>query len=404
MTNFKLASQILRGLWLIEPNQAVASGLFVSKLINGEEIKDGLNQRIQASLFPSEPKITGDENQKTAAIIPIKGVLLKEDEFCSYGTATIGNWIKEADNNNDIDVIFLHIDSPGGSVDGTETLANIIKDTQKPTVAFLDGFAASAAVWIYSSANLVIAASETTQIGSVGVMSSFADLRPVWEKLGIKFYDVTADTSKDKNKAFFDAMKGDFNALKAESLNPIDKVFMDTMKETRGLTDEQLTGKMYIAKNVIGTFIDAIGNFEYAMDEAFKLAENNNTNNNNTNAMSNTNKDNFAIKDEKSLKKWFKSTFGIATKEEQEAAEKAEQTKKDLFNKDNEIAQLIIKNKEAKTENESLKAENEALQTRLSKTKAAKSVKVKDETKANADDVDWDLINSFEHNKEADLT
>jgi len=122
---------------------------------------------------------------------------MKEDMVCGpAGTATLGRIIQQADNNPNISAIVLHIDSPGGTVDGTEALANIIRNTNKPVVAFADGLMASAALWIGSAANEIIASTDTDEIGSVGVIMRFADWQPHWEKPALTRQQVSAIVHK----------------------------------------------------------------------------------------------------------------------------------------------------------------------------------------------------------------
>ena len=94
---------------------------------------------------------------------------MKNDQYCGpAGMATIGNYIKTADKSEKIDAIILHIDSPGGTVDGTSDLAEIVKNTSKPILAFADGMMGSAAMWIGSATKEIIAANNKTQAGSIG--------------------------------------------------------------------------------------------------------------------------------------------------------------------------------------------------------------------------------------------
>jgi ClpP class serine protease len=45
----------------------------------------------------------------------------------------------QANANKEITGIVMVYDTPGGTVDGTETLANTIASSKKPIVAFIDG-------------------------------------------------------------------------------------------------------------------------------------------------------------------------------------------------------------------------------------------------------------------------
>ena len=284
MHSIQFLSAILKGNWLIEPNFAFAQGSLIASFINRqtEFTPEKLNpltafavdaKDINGSKSSSSEGFKGAP-QNSVAVISVKGVLMKEDMVCGpAGTATLGRSIQQADSNPNISAIVLHIDSPGGTVDGTEALANIIRNTQKPVVAFVDGLMASAALWIGSAANEIIASTDTDEIGSVGVIMRFADWQPHWEKKGVKFHTVAASTSPEKNKAFDELREGNYDAYIKEVLDPIDKKFMDVIKERfPNCEDKHLTGKVFFARDVMDIFINSIGTLGDAVTRAHQLS------------------------------------------------------------------------------------------------------------------------------------
>src|SRR5665811_396008 len=123
------------------------------------------------------------DSVNSVAVISLDGALMKADQYCgASGMASIGETIKQADNHHNIKGIVLHVDSPGGTVDGTEALSSIIKNTSKPILTFVDGLMASAALWIGSSSDETMASTDTDEIGSVGVLMSFMDIQGYYEK------------------------------------------------------------------------------------------------------------------------------------------------------------------------------------------------------------------------------
>ncbi len=226
-----------------------------------------------------------DAPKGSIAVIPLSGPLMKNDQFCGpRGMATIGSIIKEADNSDNIDGIILKIDSPGGTADGTSDLAEIVKGTSKPIIAFADGLIASAALWIGASADEIIAANNKTQIGSIGVILSFADLQPAYEKLGVKFHNVVADQSKDKNKMWQEIQQGKYDNYKKEVLNPLAEDFINHIKENLpNVKNDQLTGSVFFAENVIGSLVNSVGNFDYAIERLTELIDENKSNTNSKN-------------------------------------------------------------------------------------------------------------------------
>ena len=276
--NYRLISAILKSVWAIEPLIALEYGALVASIINGEEFElSGVEE-----LKPYARDLNGNESNSfesaekgSAAIIPLKGVLMKEDQFCGpVGMQTIGEWIKEAYASSNISAIVLDADTPGGSADGVESLYEIIENKNKPVVTYFDGMLASGGVWVASPSDEIIAATRLSRIGSVGVMLSYTDIQPFYERLGIKFHRVVADTSEEKTKIFEQVLKGNYDLLKKESLNPMDIEFMAHVeKHLPNSTEEQRSGKVFFAKDVIGELVDSIGNLNHAIERALSLVE-----------------------------------------------------------------------------------------------------------------------------------
>jgi protease IV len=171
------------------------------------------------------------------------------------------------------------IDSPGGMVDGTATFADVIKASTKPVIAFIDdGMAASAAYWIASYANEIIASQPTDQIGSIGAYSTLADFTGAYEKDGIKIKTVYAPQSTEKNEEHRQAFEHN-NIKPAEaSIGRIAQEFIDKIKENRSgkiniNVSDPFKGKIFFADEALKIgLIDSIGNLDFAVNRAQKLA------------------------------------------------------------------------------------------------------------------------------------
>jgi len=320
--SYSLISSIIKGAWAIDPQSAIAYGPFVSSLIKGESVS--FDNKAERPYNVNMQNPDDEYSSGKVRVIPIKGVLLKDDQECGpIGTASMGYAIRSADNDRSVNAILLDIDTPGGSVDGTEVLEQIIKATEKPVVAFVNGLMASAGTWIGSAADTIIASTMHDKIGSIGVMISFMDVQPMWEKQGVKFHEIYSDKSKDKNLDFKKLTEGNYDSYREEVLNPLAENFHKTIKANRpNVKPEQMTGKMYFAKDLLGTLIDEVGTIDYALSVAIKLANSNNNSNTNSNtkAMSGD-KNMFA--DEKSAQSWLSKVFGLKTVESQKAEKEA---------------------------------------------------------------------------------
>lgn len=281
--NIHLISAILKNIWAIDPDAALSYAPLLNNLIgtgmklefafDGQEFNPYAVQAGQA-VTKGRLQSWNEFPEGSIAVIPIAGPLMKEDQYCGpAGMASIGKVIRSADKASTIDAIILHIDSPGGTVDGTMDLAEIVSNTSKPIIAFVDGLMASAAIWIGSAADEVIASNNKAQVGSIGVMMSFADVQPAYEAIGVKFHTIVAEQSKDKNALFEAVRSGKYDDYRKEVLNPLAADFIAAIKQNRlGVKEDQLTGKVFFAESVVGSLVDSIGNFDYAVQRASELA------------------------------------------------------------------------------------------------------------------------------------
>jgi ClpP class serine protease len=159
-------------------------------------------------------------------------------------------------------------------VTGTDLLAEAIKNSTTPVVAFIEGMAASAAYWIISGASKIIASSDLDRIGSIGTMLMVEDLQPALEAQGVKFHEVYASLSVDKNADFNQVLDGKYESYQKNVLDVINSKFLSFIKTNRPTVDDStLTGKMYFAPEAIALgLVDEIGSLEYAISVAAALS------------------------------------------------------------------------------------------------------------------------------------
>ena len=126
-------------------------------------------------------------------VVTIEGPILRKPDlfarifFGATGSEDIGAALREAAGRDDIKAVFLHIDSPGGTVAGTPELADAVAalDKKKPVYAFSSGLMCSAAYWVASQARAIYA-TPSAQVGSIGVVQAVVDNSAALDKAGIK--------------------------------------------------------------------------------------------------------------------------------------------------------------------------------------------------------------------------
>jgi signal peptide peptidase SppA len=254
--------------WAIVPTKLIEMREVYLTHTRGEKID---LKKIRAQERPVEPEAY--HNASGVAIIPVEDVLTKSRSFFSFifgGTSMrdIGDAVMQAMNDPSVHSIILHVDSPGGTVDGTETLVNLISSYrgQKPIVAYGDGLVASAAYWVSAAADKIIIAGETTEVGSIGVVATHVDLSKQDEMFGEKYTEITAGSYK-RIASMHKPLSDEGKAYIQGQVDHIYQVFVDSIASLRGRSVEQVLeaadGKIFIGKAAVDAgLVDGIASLD----------------------------------------------------------------------------------------------------------------------------------------------
>ncbi|MBI5234464.1 MAG: signal peptide peptidase SppA [Deltaproteobacteria bacterium] len=217
------------------------------------------------------------------AIIPIIGPLEKRSSFWQMifgGSSTqhIKNTIEMALADPSVQGLVLNIDSPGGVVDGVKELVDFIYESrgQKPIVAYVDGSALSAAYWIASAADKIIAP-ETTNVGSIGVWTSHIDASKLHENLGLKKTYLYAGKYKVAGNEAAPLSGEDRDYLQG-FVHKYYTIFVEDVARNRGVGIKKVMrdmadGKIFIGSDALDAgLIDKLGNYKIALKMAGRQA------------------------------------------------------------------------------------------------------------------------------------
>ncbi|GAA4137880.1 hypothetical protein GCM10022216_14390 [Sphingobacterium kyonggiense] len=280
---YHLLTAILKGQFMINPEMAMGFGAQISGLLNSKGIYQNdfqaLNEINVLAYDEDGDQVPEDiaEEGSSVMVLPIKGTMFKYGTWCTYGMDEIAYYIKHFASKENVSAIVLDIDSGGGAVNAVPPLLDAIKfvkESNKPIIAHCDA-ACSAAYWTASACDYIFSNNNISSVfGSIGVMISFLDLMPYYEKQGAKFHEVYADQSADKNLAFQQLLKGEYDQIKAEMLNPMAIQFQESVKSYRESkikldTPGILSGATYPGqKSVDIGLADAIGTLQDAINYA----------------------------------------------------------------------------------------------------------------------------------------
>ena len=142
--------------------------------------------------------------------------------------------IKRAAEDPRVQGILLRVNSPGGSVSGTETTAQLLREAAKtkPVVAYVESQAASAAYWLSSAATKIVAAGQTVTVGSIGVVAVMKDGTERDAKSGVKTYQFVSSQSPKKRP---DLATDEGKMQLQDFVDSLAQVFIEAVAQNRGV-------------------------------------------------------------------------------------------------------------------------------------------------------------------------
>lgn len=288
---YSFIKHLIDGIWMIHPSAASAwlpvyqgafSGLELSPEAEPENSVPYMVSVESKRRIDTTGNQEPDKTEKQIFVASLRGVVLKHDAACGpVGTRTIAQRLLNADKQENIIGHILITESGGGLGAAVPELAEAIHSLEKPILAWVDGISASAAYYINSYCNHIMASRESDQIGCIGTLVTLEGY-PKYSKLpdGKVIARIYADGADEKNEEYEQALEGNFKPIKERVLNPHNEKFKSDVKANRaGALAEHVKGRTYNASEVLGTLIDSIGSLEDAVQKIIEISKTNNDTN-----------------------------------------------------------------------------------------------------------------------------
>ncbi len=156
---------------------------------------------------PQMPSIPGRKSKPTVAVVTLHGPIVSGRGGpqglpfgnSSAGGDTIAAALREAAADDSVSAIVLRVDSPGGSVTGSETIwreVNRIREGGTPVVASMGAVAASGGYYVSMGADAIVANAGTIT-GSIGVVTGKLVARELKDRLGVGSDSVRTNENAD---------------------------------------------------------------------------------------------------------------------------------------------------------------------------------------------------------------
>lgn len=217
------------------------------------------------------------ENRNGVAVVPVAGPIFRYANLFtmfSGGTSVqdLATDFQASIDDPSVKAILLNIDSPGGEVAGINEMASMIRVAaagKKPVMAYVGGMAASAAYWLASQTQAIIA-DPTALLGSIGIVATFRDRKAADEKAGIANYEIVSSQSPKKR---LDPGTDSGRAAIQITIDDLAAEFVASVAAGRGVTEEKVLtdfgqGGVMTAKRAIAAgMADQLGSFESVLAE-----------------------------------------------------------------------------------------------------------------------------------------
>ncbi len=193
-----------------------------------------------------------DVKSGNTALIPINGMITGNGgSYVGQTTVSskdITNYIKTAEEDPQIKVMVLEINSPGGSAVASDEIASAIKKVTKPTVTIIREAGASGGYWIASATEHIIA-NKMSITGSIGVISSYLEFSGLMDEYGIGYERLVTGDYKDIGSPLKESSDEEKTILQSK-LDKIHEIFIQEIATNRGMSVADVqnlaTGEFYL--------------------------------------------------------------------------------------------------------------------------------------------------------------
>lgn len=235
--------------------------------------------KIQASALSGVPVYApGDDPEYTkplyirtdsgVAIIEMVGAMAKSSgKYAQVGTVRIRQALRAAVSDVESVAILICSDSPGGTVAGTQQLADEVRaaDMLKPTFGHVEDLCASAAFWTLSQARR-LTANSSALVGSLGTYAVVYDTSEKAKIEGVKVHVLSTGPQKG---AFVDGadIRPEQLADAQRTVDDLNKLFKSGVMIGREMSqaqaDDLFDGRVHIASQAKAVgLIDSVQSFD----------------------------------------------------------------------------------------------------------------------------------------------
>lgn len=266
-----IQSRFYSALWALRPEDHT----FISELIQRRSAGESVTRaEIEAAIegktygTPFSP-VKGD----SVAVISLHGTIMNRAGMMTVSGFTspqdFAAAVRQAAADPGVSEIVLSVDSPGGTVDGTNTAAEAVRDAakRKTVTAVADGMMASGAYWIASQATRIVV-DPTAIVGSIGVIATHVDRSKQAEDEGVRVTYYRSVEHKALGQPY-EALTEDADAGLRAVVASAHREFVNAVESARGpLSKAAQTGRVFTGLEAVEVGLaDSVGSLQSVLDD-----------------------------------------------------------------------------------------------------------------------------------------
>jgi signal peptide peptidase SppA len=232
--------------WLITPEKHQAIQRILEARLSGQN----LPVQIDPNDDDDEPEQMGGQ-----LVVPIFGIIgkrLSMMEMVSggYNLDDLDEILDVAEDDDSIDEILLHFDSPGGTLPGIPEMAARIAGINKKVIAFTDRSMCSGAYYLAAGADEIYCTS-SVRVGSIGVFSIYQDISRQLANEGIVVNAISAGSDKLLGAPWKPMSDSDRAKLQAECDDVYDAFKAHVSENRSDVPDDAMQGNVFDGEGAV---------------------------------------------------------------------------------------------------------------------------------------------------------
>lgn len=246
--------------------------------------KDGVYHASQMAyeddeVWTNSQDATEEDDNYYVCCIWVDGPVTRNGGACSYGSRDHRDIILECIQEDECIGVLFYLNTPGGSsaaISDYKYAINKVREKGLPVLAFVDGMAASAGMYIAALCDERYYMNPKDEVGSIGTYAAWYTLKDGEKYNDETYHEVYDPESYDKNKWYRDSMEQDYKLIVAELKKHGAEFRADVKAACPKATDDHLHGKMFPCSEVTGILMDGQKDFDECLqriDEIYQTAK-----------------------------------------------------------------------------------------------------------------------------------